>query len=188
MHGLDTLTQLAEIAGVFVGFGALIAIRGSGTSDPEEITSIRGVVWIGLWVIVAGLAPTVIGSYGIAGHELWFASSLLAIAIFLGLAIANRRSPEHQVSEAEFWSASVPWTKRVLWMAGLWAPMILMFVALVLIVVGLFPEHETALYLTAVGLGLVMAAYILLVIVYNQAQARPTPVQAAGPELPAAGT
>ncbi len=181
MQGLDTFTQLAEIAGVFVGFGALIAIRGGGPSDPNEIVTIRAVVWIGLWVIIAGLAPVIVSGYGITGHELWFVSSLLAVATFGVLAIVNRRSPEHQASEAEFWSPSNPWPKRVLWVAGMWTPMLLMFAALVLVVLGLFPDQEAALYLTAVGLGLVMAAFVLLVLVYDQAQSPAAPEQAAAP-------
>ena len=34
----------AEIAGVFVGFGALIAVRSAGMSDPHTVEYLRGTV------------------------------------------------------------------------------------------------------------------------------------------------
>jgi len=56
--------------------------------------------------------------------------------------------------------------------------------ALVLIVLGLFPDQEPALYLTAVGLGLVMGALTLLLLVFSQRR----PQTASDPAtLPATG-
>jgi hypothetical protein len=45
--------------------------------------------------------------------------------------------------------------------------------ALVLIVLGLFPDQEPALYLTAVGLGLVMGALTLLFLAFSQRRPQP---------------
>jgi hypothetical protein len=47
MQGTDVLLSLAEIAGVFVGFGALIAVRSGGTSEAFEVGYMRGLVSFG---------------------------------------------------------------------------------------------------------------------------------------------
>ncbi len=39
MQDADLFLELAAIAGVFVGFGALIAVRGGGASDTFEVAS-----------------------------------------------------------------------------------------------------------------------------------------------------
>jgi hypothetical protein len=57
MQDVDLFLSLAEIAGVFAGFGALISVRSGGASDAHEVVHIRAVVWIGIWVVVAALAP-----------------------------------------------------------------------------------------------------------------------------------
>ena len=56
--------------------------------------------------------------------------------------------------------------------------------ALIVVVLGLFPEQEPALYLTAVGLGLFLGAFSLLMLVFSQGG----PPTASDPaELPATG-
>jgi hypothetical protein len=70
MQGTDVLIPLAEIAGVFVGFGALIAVRSGTAMSTFELVQVRYVMMAGIWVVIAALAPTVVGSYGVAGHGL----------------------------------------------------------------------------------------------------------------------
>ena len=41
MQDVDLFLSLAEIAGVFVGFGALISVRSGGASEAGEVTGIR---------------------------------------------------------------------------------------------------------------------------------------------------
>jgi len=55
MQDADLLLSLAEIAGVFVGFAALISIRSDSTSEAYEVTYVRAVVSFGLMVVVAAL-------------------------------------------------------------------------------------------------------------------------------------
>ena len=50
-----------------------------------------------------------------------------------------------------------------------WLPTVSIVLALALVVLGLFPDQEQALYLTAVGLGLYMGAIGLFVMVFWQA-------------------
>jgi hypothetical protein len=94
MQDVDLFLSLAEIAGVFVGFGALISVRSGGPSDAHEITYIRWVVSIAIWVVIAALAPVIVSRYDITGHELWMACSLVALVLFAVMFTVNGRSPE----------------------------------------------------------------------------------------------
>jgi hypothetical protein len=163
MQDTDLLLSLAEIAGVFVGFGALISVRTSGASDPHEVTYIRVVVWTGLLVVIAALAPVVISRYGIAGHGMWVACSLLVLALFWGLWLTNRRTPEHRMDMATYPRAVV--VEYTLLLALLVVPQ---NAALILVVLGLFPDLEPALYLTAGALGLILGGVALLGLVFSQ--------------------
>jgi hypothetical protein len=81
MQDTDLFLSLAEIAGVFVGFGALISVRSSGASDAHEVAYIRPVVTLAICVVVAALAPVIISRYGVTGHELWLVCSLVALCL-----------------------------------------------------------------------------------------------------------
>lgn len=168
MQDTDLLLSLAEIAGVFVGFGALIAVRSGGASEAREVTYIRSVVWLGLWVVVAALAPVVISGYDVAGHGMWVACSLLVLALFWGIWLTNRRTPEHRMEMAAYPRAVV--VEYTL--------LILVFIvphnaALILVVLGVFPDLEPALYLTAVALALTLGGTALLGLVFSQGRQQP---------------
>ncbi len=177
MQEADVLLVLAEIAGVFVGFGALIAVRSGGTSDASEVWSLRWVLTLGVWVIVVALAPVVLGSYDIGAREVWLVSGLVALAGWVVMAIGNWRTPEARQGVAAMSRAEIVRGSVVLWLLGL--PML---GALILVVLGLFPDQDPALYLTAVVLGLFMAAWTLVALVFE----RRRPVAASsGVEQPA---
>jgi hypothetical protein len=158
MAETELLLSLAEIAGVFLGFGALISIRSAGTGDAYELTYIRGVVEMGTQVVVVALVPVTLTHYGITGHEVWLLSSLVFLAVISGMFAMDLRVPE-----ARAIAAATPWARRAVTML-FYVPMT---VALVLVALGLFPDREPALYLTAVGLLLVMAASFLLSLAYS---------------------
>ena len=65
-----------------------------------------------------------------------------------------------------------------------WLPFVLLVLALALVVLGLFPDQEPALYLTAVGLGLYMGAIGLFAMVFEHGRAQPASDRA---ELPTTG-
>jgi len=163
MQDTDLLLSLAEIAGVFVGFAALISIRSSGVVNPREVTYIRVVVWTGAVVVVAGIAPVVIGRYGVADHQMWAACSLLVLALSWGLWLTNNRMPEHRMDMATYPRAVV--VGYTILLAVLFVPQ---NAALILVVLGSFPDLEPALYLTAVALGLVLGGTALLGLVFSQ--------------------
>ena len=62
--------------------------------------------------------------------------------------------------------------------------MVPLLAALILVVLGLFPDQEPALYLTAVGLGLFLGAVALLILVFSQRRPQTASDPAA---LPATG-
>jgi hypothetical protein len=159
MQDTELFLSLAEIAGVFLGFGALIGVRSASTSDAFELTSIREVVVMGTQVIVVALVPVTLSHYGIAGHEVWLLSSLVFLAVYWGtFAVEIVRVPEVRTL-----AVATPWARRAV-STLLFAPL---NVALVLIALGLFPDQEPALYLTAVVLLVVLAATFLLGLAFS---------------------
>ena len=176
MQDADLLLSLAGIAGVFVGFAALISVRSGGASEAHGITWIRWVVVMGVWVIIAGIAPVIVSRYGITGHELWLVCGVLGLVLYLGLWFMGERT-----TEAREVSAAMSRTQAVVVVASMWAFTGPMIAALALIVLGLFPDQEPALYLTAVGLVLSMGAFSLLFLVLSQGRPQPVSDQAGLP-------
>ena len=169
MQDTELFLSLAEIAGVFVGFGALIAVRSGGPTEAGEVTGIRWVVSNAIWVVIAALAPIIISSYGVTGHQLWLVCSLIALILFVVMMTVNGRTPENRAEIA----ATLAATPRaivavVVYGFTIWLPTASLVLVLALVALGLFPDGEQALYLTAVGLGLFMGAMGLLVMVFLQ--------------------
>ena len=79
MQDTDLFMELAGIAGVFVGFGALIAVRSGGPTDAQEVTPMRIVVWLGIMAVIAALAPVTLGRYGLTDHQVLALSSVLVL-------------------------------------------------------------------------------------------------------------
>jgi hypothetical protein len=160
MQDADLLVALAGIAGVFVGFGALISTRDAGAS---ELWLIRNVVNGGLMVVAAALVPVVIARYDLAGHELWRLCSLIVLALDWAVIILLHTRREHMaLLVLQTRTARAALSSTVLLLE---APA---QIALILVVLGLFPDVEPALYLTAVVLLLFEAAVILVMLVYTQ--------------------
>jgi hypothetical protein len=166
MQNADLFVSMAELAGVFVGFGALIAVRRRGSIELSDFNGIRWVVTTGIWAVITALVPAIVGGYGVAGHELWLVSSLFGLALLAIMIAVFIRTPEN-VAQVEISLATLPRTMIVLVMAPtIWLPVVSLVVALVVVVLGALPNQEQALYLTAVGLGLVMSALGLFVEVF----------------------
>ena len=75
---IDNLFAIAEIAGVFIGFAALVTVvrRGSGDASQQEDTfKLANVVIINVMIITAALFPVVLNSYGITPSGVWRSSS-----------------------------------------------------------------------------------------------------------------
>jgi hypothetical protein len=160
MQDADLLLALAGIAGVFVGFGALISTRDATMS---ELWLLRNVMNEGLMVVAAAILPVVIGRYGLAGHEVWLLSGLIVLVgnwVVMILSHIRREDMAFEVLRTRATRATL---------GALLLFLELPFqVALILVVLGLFPDLEPALYLTAVVLLLFEAAALLVTLVYSQ--------------------
>ena len=163
MQDADLFMELAAIAGVFVGFGALIAVRSGGPTEAGVVTGIRWLVAVAMWVVVTALAPVIVSRYGLSVHEIWLVCSLVALAMWVALAVVTTRSPEYRQDVAATSRARVIGEEAV--GAFLYVPMV---VALIVIVLGPVPDQEPALYFTAMSLGLFLAALALLIMVFSQ--------------------
>jgi hypothetical protein len=172
MQDVELFVALAEIAGIFVGFGALIALRSGATAEPAEVAFVGMVVWMGVQVVAGALAPVAISRFGVSGHALWLACSLMLLAIFwIGDELVKRLSPERRAILAAMPRKAR--TRQELIGVPFWLPMNL---ALALVVLGVLPDHEEALYFAALVLLLLFDAGLVLLMVVTGAAAWKAPV------------
>lgn len=163
IQDMDTLLAIAEIAGVFVGFGALISVTRRTAIDASQLGQVRAVVTIGLVVIVAALIPVGLGRYGVTGHDLWFTCSLIFFALIWAVNLLSVRRPENRNLVSAQLRAN-PALAGFFWLL-LEVPM---QVPLVLTLLGYFPDLEPAFYTTSLVLNLFQAAFVLARFVYAQ--------------------
>jgi len=163
MQDTELFLSLAEIAGVFVGFGALIAVRSNAPTDTYEVAYIGLVVWQGVAVIAMALMPIAISRFGVTDHRLWLVCSLLALALFwVGNEVVSRvfnalRSVQRVAPLKR--RAKVELVAMALWLPA--------NAALVLAALGVFANQEPALYLATTTLFLLMDAMIPLMTVFG---------------------
>jgi hypothetical protein len=161
IQDVELFVAIAEIAGVFVGFGALISVSGRDEIRPQQLGQIRAVVTIGLVVIVAALVPVILGRYGATGHALWLTSSVVFLGLIWAVIVLSLRSSGNRevvVGQAR----SSPTLAAFFW---LWLEIPIQL-PLVLTILGLFPDLEPAFYLTALAFNLFEAAFVLAQLVY----------------------
>ncbi len=163
MQDTELFMELAGIAGVFVGFGALIAVRSGGTSDVFEVAWMRGVVSLGLVAVLAALAPVVISRYGLSEHEVWALSSVLFLVGFVGTFLIINLSPEARAEGADPVRRSVKIIRLAVWVPSI----AFLILAPIAIALGLAPAIEEALYFTLVALALAWCAMALLMLVFT---------------------
>jgi hypothetical protein len=188
MQDADLFMELAAIAGVFVGFGALIAVRGGGVSGREEVSGVRGVVSMGALTIAVALAPVTLSRYELPEHQVWALSAVLVVVGLVVMIAAMARTPEYRAS----WSVEIEAARtaqRPRWLVAVeGAAYVLGMLAWVgipiIVVLGVAPDLEAALYFTVVVLSLAMAGWTLLGLVYLQRGPSAEPDRAA---LPTAG-
>ena len=100
MQDTELFMELAAIAGVFVGFGALIAVRSGGPSEPLEGAPMRMMVSMAMLTIVGALAPVTLGRYDLTDHQVWALGSALILVGWLLIFVASARTPEYRASWA----------------------------------------------------------------------------------------
>lgn len=161
MVDAELFATLAEIAGVFVGFGALIAVRSKDASDAHTVEYLRGTVAGGLLVVVAALAPLVVSRFQVEGHAVWLSCSVFFLVVFLIFWISDARSTENRTERRVN-------RRLTLRYAAVGLPMTLVMTgSLILIIVGAWPQHEAALYFLAVTVWLVEVGFGLIWLVWT---------------------
>jgi hypothetical protein len=162
MPDIELFVHFAEIAGVFVGFGALIGLRSAQVSDVHDVVYMRAVLGVGVWVVIAALVPIPVSRYGVQGHPLWLSCALLAVALWAGVGVGLNLTAESRVI-----NHSPEPVDRLFPVVGL--PLHIVTVSsLLLILLGVGPGIDEALYITSLTGGVVFAGYTLLACVLSQ--------------------
>jgi hypothetical protein len=161
---IDFLISLAEIAGVFVGFGVLIsAVQGINKVTQESKQLARGISLSGLAALLTALLPPTLREFGLSGQALWFYASIgfyvIGSAAF-AVALRQQEIREFIILSFKKW----PLIASVFWI-GLEAPVHL---ALLLIIFNVIPGMEHALYVLAVILCVAEATMCLTLLVFHQ--------------------
>ena len=156
------LLSLAEISGVFVGFGALIgALQSREERDSQKAGMIATVCVIGLVTLLGCLIPLLLSGFNF--NNIWFYSSLtflIIIGIAFGLAYFypsyGGGNPiefsKHPVASLIFW---------VLLELPIQA-------SLLCNIIGFLPQHASALYLTAIIFNFAESGFFLVMIVFDR--------------------
>ena len=152
---------IAEIAGVFVGFAALISVTGRDEVSPAQLAQVRAVVTIGLVVIVAALVPVVLHSYGMPPSVSWRIAGLLFLALVWVVIVLALRRPDNRAT-ARAQARTSMGLAIVFW--GVLE--VAIQVPLMLVLVGAFPDLAAAFYTTALVAHLFEAAFVLGQFVY----------------------
>ena len=164
----ELFVHFAEIAGVFVGFGALISLRSAHVTDVHDVAYLKAVLALGVWVVVAALVPIVISRYGVHGHVLWLSSALVTLAVWTVALVALERDADMRAL-----NRNLERVDRYFPIVGL--PLhVAIAGSLVLTVIGVWRSADEARYVTALAAGVVFAGYTLLTFVMSQRHASTT--------------
>ena len=166
----DLFVHFAEIAGVFVGFGALISLRSARPTDPHDVVYVQAVLGLGVWVVIAAIVPIAVSRYGVHDDALWLPCALVALAFWAIFVIAFSRTAASRTI-----NRSPERLDRLFPVVGL--PLhVVIAGSLVLIIFGVWPGIDEALYVTALAAGVIFAGYTLLASGMSQTQT-PAPDQ-----------
>lgn len=158
----ELFVHFAEIAGVFVGFGALISMRSAHVTDVHDVVYLKAVLGLGVWVVVSALLPIAVNRYGVRGHPLWLSCAVVALVLWATFLFIFSRGPESSFSDA----LAEP-MDRLFPVLGL--PLhVLIAGSLALLILGVWEGVDEALYVTALTAGVVFAGYTLLALTMGQ--------------------
>ena len=160
---IELFIAIAEIAGVFIGFGALISLTRRDSIELSQLGRLQAVVSIGLIVMVAALMPVGFSLYGLTNHDLWFVCSLIFLILGWAMSLLAIRKAKYRKLMADQMHDS-PFIQMFFWLL-LEAPI---QISLILTILGLYPDLKLAFYTTALLFHLFEAAFILAQIVYSQ--------------------
>lgn len=126
-----------------------------------QLARIRAVVTTGLVVVVAGLVPVALSAYGLSDRALWLVSGLVYLALDWAVIVLALRRPENRrLAGAQ--ARTTPVVTALFWLLE-----VAIQLPLVLVVLGVRPDLDPALYLTALVVHLFEAAFVLAELVYG---------------------
>jgi hypothetical protein len=175
---IELFIAIAEIAGVFVGFGALISLTRKNAIDFPQLGRLRGVVSVALVVIVAALIPVGISRYGITGHNFWLVCSIIFLFLVWAQILLSLSKSEYRKLLTKQTRVS-PLGSIFFWLL-LEAPI---HVSLVLAIIGIYPDLEPAFYTTALLFHLFEATFLLVQIVNYQMRPSTNPQEQEEPHV-----
>jgi hypothetical protein len=155
----DLLASLAGIAGIFVGFGALVVLSDDSDATAAELHMVRAMVSIGLITLVGALIPLGLGGFGLEERELWgWSGAAFLSVIWFGLLHPTNRPVLVTMLRTDRRAALFFWLVL--------EPPIQ--VPLLLCVLGIFLPYASALYTIAVVVNLFQCAQTLVQVVYSR--------------------
>ena len=161
----DVLLTIAEIAVAFAGFASLVSVLGKGTSsdDPRVSgTRMRGMIIFSLMAIAFSLIPYLLHRYGLERDTVWrlssalFALGFVGVTVWVGGMVNRLRSLDLDGREIQ------PRMRTPPFLGGLAGTAILGVNAIVA-----SPPFMPAVYLTGLGLLLLMSGFAFSVIVFS---------------------
>lgn len=159
----ELFVHFAEIAGVFVGFGALISLRSERLTDLHDVIYLRAVLGLGVWVVISALIPIAVNRYGVHDRALWFSCGVFALTLWAVLLLTTNLTADSR----SFNRTAAERIDRYFPVVGL--PLhVIIAGSLLLLIVNVWPGTDEALYVSALTAAVVFAGYTLLALVMSQ--------------------
>jgi hypothetical protein len=165
-HDTDTLLAIAEIAGVFVGFAALVTFIAHRTDDDNryvDVFNLINVVLTSVVVIVGALVPVALDRYGFSEATVWRVSSgLLFVVNWSHILYVSRVTLGYRLAHSQRRGLSI----------AVWALEPVYQLSLVLCIAGIWPDLGPAFYLTALVVALAQVSLVFADLVTTLATTR----------------
>lgn len=158
----DVFVTIAELAGVFVGFAALIGVARRSEVEGQRLAQVQAVVTIGLLVVVAALVPVGLAAYGLNAIGVWVTASVIYFVLNLVVSVLALRQPANRrIAVAQLRDSRVA-------TAFFWLLEAAVDIPLLLVIVGVNRDLDMAFYLTSIVAHLIEAVFILAQVVFTQ--------------------
>ena len=168
MQDIDILLAIAEIAGVFVGFAALVTVvagRSDTASQTDDSFRLLHVVITSAQVIAAALVPIVLLRYGLSQDVVWrISGAFLFVLNWMILFFINRVSQGYASALSRMRAMSITgWSLELLYQASL-----------LLCMTGVWGDLAPAFYLTAIVVGVFQVIVIFTDLITSLLRRGPT--------------
>lgn len=152
----DTLLSLAEISAAFAGFAALVSVlkeRSDQAGALHGILRLRVVISTSVVVVAASLIPIGLANFSLPDHVVWGVSS--ALLLLLNYSVIFSFIKSYQPVQGLF-----PPDRIAVVLVGTLE--LIDQVALIFILLNVWPAHEYSLYFAALIANICQAAFVFL--------------------------